>query len=286
MGQGLDIKGTRPTTTNLRPLAQRLHSYEQACGPWIVFILTATMTLWAVRSAYYPWSSVSDQRAYGDWQESAHPPILLFKDANGKGPAERYGTTTTLMRDLHILPSFIWAVGIPFQFYGGLQKTHPKWHRTLGYIIATISFVLGQSGPIACLMGACFNVRPGLRAFGDIFPLATIMTSFYGYALYRAIQFAKQGDIYRHRRWMKRHASIAYGNHLMRVIFMLEGARQTYRNQHVLDSYAKSTYFWRLSGFSLFACFAIVEFFLLVEDIAKGRPTMVDRFINNKKSVD
>lgn len=47
-----------------------------------------------------------------------------------------------LVQFTHILPGFIWAVAIPYQFYPSNRMRHPKVHTRLGYVFAFVSVIM------------------------------------------------------------------------------------------------------------------------------------------------
>lgn len=47
-----------------------------------------------------------------------------------------------LVQFTHILPGFIWAVAIPYQFYPSNRIRHPKVHARLGYVFAFVSVIM------------------------------------------------------------------------------------------------------------------------------------------------
>ena len=130
----------------------------------------------------------------------AHPPTtyptpdLALLDA--RFAAER-GLTYA-----HIIPAFVFAVLVPFQFAGWIRERHPAVHRWSGRILIA-------AGTLAGVTAAFLSRHP----IGGGFESAATITfdALFLFSLWTAFRMIRRRDVVRHRAWMLRAVAIALG---------------------------------------------------------------------------
>lgn len=138
----------------------------------------------------------------------------------------------------HIIPAFVFAVLVPFQFVGGIRARHPAFHRWNGRILITV-------GTLAGLTGLLLVLHP----IGGAVEVAAILTfdALFLTSLWNAYRFARQRRLVQHREWMLRAVAVALGVATVRPIMgiFFATSRITHLTPHDFFGWA----FW--TGFSL-----------------------------------
>lgn len=138
----------------------------------------------------------------------------------------------------HIIPAFVFAVLVPFQFIGGIRVRHPALHRWNGRILIS-------AGTIAGLTGLVLVLHP----IGGAVEVAAIFTfdAIFLASLWNAYRFARQRRFVEHREWMLRAVAVALGVATIRPIMgvFFATSRITHLTPHDFFGWA----FW--IGFTL-----------------------------------
>lgn len=101
---------------------------------------------------------------------------------------------------IHILPSVLFMVLGPLQFYPRLRRSHPEVHRWSGRVFLTSSGVLGAAG-LAMALGPTIggnDEKAAILLFGTFFLVA----------LAKGLSHALRGEYREHREWMIRGYAI------------------------------------------------------------------------------
>jgi len=137
----------------------------------------------------------------------------------------------------HIIPAFVFAVLVPFQFAGRIRARHPRFHRWNGRILISVGTLAGLTGLLLVLhpVGGAVEVA-AILTFEAIF-----LTS-----LWNAYRFARQRSFIQHREWMLRAVAVALGVATVRPVMgvFFATSRITHLTPHDFFGWA----FW--TGFS------------------------------------
>ena len=137
----------------------------------------------------------------------------------------------------HIIPAFVFAVLVPFQFVRGIRARHPALHRWNGRILISVGTLAGLTGLLLVLhpVGGAVEVT-AILTFDAIF-----LTS-----LWNAHRFARQRNIVQHREWILRAVAVALGVATVRPVMgvFFATSRMTHLTPHDFFGWA----FW--TGFS------------------------------------
>jgi len=138
----------------------------------------------------------------------------------------------------HIIPAFVFAVLVPFQFVSGIRTRHPALHRWNGRILISVGTLAGLTGLLLVLhpVGGAVEVA-AILTFDAIF-----LTS-----LWNAYRFARQRNFVQHREWILRAVAVALGVATVRPVMgvFFATSRITHLTPHDFFGWA----FW--TGFSL-----------------------------------
>lgn len=102
----------------------------------------------------------------------------------------------------HIIPAFVFAVLVPFQFAGWIRERHPAFHRWSGRVLIGV-------GTMAGLTAVFLSRHP----IGGWFESAATLTfdALFLFLLWTAFRMIRRRELARHREWMLRAVAIALG---------------------------------------------------------------------------
>lgn len=143
-----------------------------------------------------------------------------------------------LLTFAHIIPAFVFALLVPFQFAARIRARHPALHRWNGRILIS-------AGTVAGLTGLALVLHP----IGGAVEVAAILTfdALFLTSLWNAYRFARQRNFVQHREWMLRAVAVALGVATVRPIMgiFFATSRSTHLTPHDFFGWA----FWL--GFTL-----------------------------------
>jgi uncharacterized membrane protein len=114
---------------------------------------------------------------------------------------------------LHVVPGGLFLALAPFQFSSRIRNRYVRFHRWSGRALVLAALPIGLS---SLILGALFPFG-GPSAASAVF----LAGAFFLFALVRAFNAIRRGDVTRHREWMIRMFSIGLGIATIRVVGMI-----------------------------------------------------------------
>jgi len=145
----------------------------------------------------------------------------------------------TPVRVAHMAPGLIWMIFAPLQLVRRIRTAMPRFHRWVGRVTVTMTFILIPSG----IIFAAFH--PFAGAFVEMVPVS-FFTVIYVTSVVLGVKAARQKNFIAHREWMIRAFSIGIGISSVRLWFVLFLHTTGMRGQ---DFFA--TAFWIAFGLNL-----------------------------------
>lgn len=139
---------------------------------------------------------------------------------------------------MHVIPGGIFLALAPFQFSTRIRSRYVRFHRWSGRVLLLAALPVGVSG---LMLGAVFPYG-GPAAAAAVFVAGAVFL----FALGRAFDAIRGGDVARHREWMIRMFSLGLAIGTIRVVglMLFPLNRIGFQDTHVGFHEAAGTVFW------------------------------------------
>ena len=136
-------------------------------------------------------------------------------------PANLSITASPLPVVVHIVCAVAYTVLGAFQFFAGLRRRRPGWHRSAGRVLVVLGLAVAFS---ALWMTLFYPRQPGTGVLSYLFRLA--FGSGMAASILLAFAAIRRRDIARHRAWMIRAYALALGAGTQ--VFVLTAAKEVF----------------------------------------------------------
>jgi uncharacterized membrane protein len=138
----------------------------------------------------------------------------------------------------HVVPGGIFLALAPFQFSTRIRSRYVRFHRWSGRVLLVAALPVGLSGLV---LGAVFPYGGPVAAAAVFVAGATFL-----FALVRAFDAIRRGDVARHREWMIRMFSLGLAIGTIRVVglMLFPLNRIGFQDTHVGFHESAGTVFW------------------------------------------